>query len=344
MRSDGSRPLRCPVAPRCDGRRTAAGWRLPAMPSRQQKNVQGRNEEAATSTKRPKSVRIDLEGIERRVLAFPVPDGRYGQIAGAPGRALFTSFPLHGALDGEQTWDDDDDEEAARCAPGSSRTTRARRIAEDVSCFDLSRNRKKLLYFSGRRLRVISATREGAGRQRAGPRKTGWIDLIAHQGVGAAAQASGSRCTAKRGGFSATISGREDMAEVDWQAVYERYFPLIERVSTRSEVQRPGVGDAGRAGHQPCLRIRRRLPAVSPHYSQGALARRFTLGRRSGRLPRRATSCGRPLEPGGHLAAGRAGRRCATPATFCWRSTASGWMPRPARRNSWSTRPATKCC
>ena len=45
-----------------------------------------------------KSVVIDLEGIADRIIAFPVPVGRYGQIAGIPGKALFTVFPIEGML------------------------------------------------------------------------------------------------------------------------------------------------------------------------------------------------------------------------------------------------------
>src|SRR5690606_38787979 len=45
----------------------------------------------------PPPVRIDLDGIERRVAVFPVPEARYGQIVGARGRALWTVFPIPGA-------------------------------------------------------------------------------------------------------------------------------------------------------------------------------------------------------------------------------------------------------
>ena len=58
--------------------------------------------------RKPKPVRIDLEGIERRVIAFPVPDGRYGQIMGVRNKALFTVYPIQGTLDGDYDWQDDE--------------------------------------------------------------------------------------------------------------------------------------------------------------------------------------------------------------------------------------------
>ncbi len=50
--------------------------------------------------KQPKPLRIDLDGIAQRVLAFPVSEGRFGQIAGVPGKALFTVIPVHWRAEG----------------------------------------------------------------------------------------------------------------------------------------------------------------------------------------------------------------------------------------------------
>src|SRR5439155_7134820 len=41
-------------------------------------------------------VEIDLEGITRRVIAFPVAEGRYGRVQGVKGKAIFSSFPVEG--------------------------------------------------------------------------------------------------------------------------------------------------------------------------------------------------------------------------------------------------------
>jgi tricorn protease len=41
---------------------------------------------------------IEPEGLARRVAAFPVPEGRYGQIAGvAKGKVVWTALPIAGA-------------------------------------------------------------------------------------------------------------------------------------------------------------------------------------------------------------------------------------------------------
>ena len=80
---------------------------------------------AGNTTKKKKQWRplvIDLEGIQRRVLPFPVADSRYGQIAGTPGRAIFTELPSMGSWTGKMT--EEEEAEKDRCGPGTSRTTK----------------------------------------------------------------------------------------------------------------------------------------------------------------------------------------------------------------------------
>ncbi|MDX9976169.1 MAG: peptidase, partial [FCB group bacterium] len=43
-------------------------------------------------------IAIDFDGIQQRVIAFPYPEGHYGQIAGIDGRVLLTSYPIEGSL------------------------------------------------------------------------------------------------------------------------------------------------------------------------------------------------------------------------------------------------------
>ncbi len=45
-------------------------------------------------------MQIDLEGIQERIIAFPVSEGRYGRVLGAQdGKVLYNRYPLQGALD-----------------------------------------------------------------------------------------------------------------------------------------------------------------------------------------------------------------------------------------------------
>ncbi len=175
-------------------------------------------------------LRIDLEGMENRVLAFPVPEGRYGQILGISGKALFTLFPIKGTLPGED--DEEEEEVGGLLRMWHFGEFKADTLAHNVSWIQLSRNRKKLLYGSDHGLRVIKA---GEKPTNSGPpRRTGWIELDRVK-VSVDPQSEWEQMFREAWRLQRDHFWTEDMSQVDWRLVYERYFPLIRRVSCRSE-------------------------------------------------------------------------------------------------------------
>src|SRR5207248_6532502 len=117
-----------------------------------------------------------LDGISSRVVAFPVPEGIYGQVAGIKGKALFTSFPIEGALPPEPP--------ATEPVPKGTleqydfRDQKRETLVSGVSGFSLSLQGKTLLIRAGRRVRVVVAgfrLDEKAGDTPS--RRSGWIDL-----------------------------------------------------------------------------------------------------------------------------------------------------------------------
>lgn len=180
----------------------------------------------------PPALRIDLDGIERRVLAFPVPDARYGQIAGVSGKALFTVLPVEGALDADDDWDDEE-EESGSLRAYDFKELKTETLASEVSWFTLSRNRKKLLYFSGRHPRIIKAG-EKAPSSSGSPRKSGWINM-GRVKVSVDPPSEWQQMMREAWRLQRDYFWTEDMSQVDWQTVFLRYYPLIERVSSRSE-------------------------------------------------------------------------------------------------------------
>ena len=78
---------------------------------------------------------IDVDGIEDRVEAFPVPEGIYQQVDGIKGKALFTSVPLEGERE------EDLGSRRRRRRPGrrsrrtTSRPARPRRSSTDITDF-----------------------------------------------------------------------------------------------------------------------------------------------------------------------------------------------------------------
>src|SRR5690606_36921262 len=119
-------------------------------------------------------VTIDFDGIERRVVPAPVPDGRYERVAGTRKQLLVSSRPLVGTQN-----------RALFAGPPADRTLelvdlksgKRERVASDVTDFQLGRDGKTLLLRVGNRLRVITAgeTVDDAG-QRSGSSGRGGSD------------------------------------------------------------------------------------------------------------------------------------------------------------------------
>ncbi|MBC8106511.1 MAG: PDZ domain-containing protein [Anaerolineae bacterium] len=178
---------------------------------------------------------IDTDGIHDRILAFPVPEGIYQQIDGIPGKVLFTSVPVEGAL--KKTWMPGGEPPAkATLEMFEFATGKVEPVVTGISDFLVSADHKTLVYRAGNRLRTMKAgekSDDAAAKEPPG-RKSGWIDLkrvrIAVEPTREWRQMYGEAWRLQREQFWV-----EDMADVDWQGVYNRYAPLLDRVSTRNE-------------------------------------------------------------------------------------------------------------
>jgi tricorn protease len=181
-------------------------------------------------------VEIDFDGIESRVLAFPVSDGRYQQIAGIRGKVLFTSVPVEGSLGGDNWPPSPEPPAKATLEAYDFESQKSETLVTGISYFVLSSERTTLVYRAGNRLRVLKAgekSDENASKEPPG-KKSGWIDLgrvkVAVQPPAEWRQMYREAWRLQRDNF-----WTEDMSQVDWQAVYDRYLPLVDRIATRIE-------------------------------------------------------------------------------------------------------------
>ncbi len=179
----------------------------------------------------PNAVEIDLEGIQNRIVAFPVPEGRYGQIAGLKGKVLFTSYPVEGAIgqsggeSGPKGVLESYDLKELKHEP----------LIHKISEFTLSRDGKSLAYRSARKLRVVVAgvKPDDKAGQDAG-RKSGWIDLSRIK-VSLEPGVEWRQMAREAWRLQRDHFWTADMSSIDWNAIWERYEPLIDRLGTRGE-------------------------------------------------------------------------------------------------------------
>ena len=180
-----------------------------------------------------KSLVIDLDGITGRVVPFPIAEGRYSQILAIQGKVLLMQTPIQGAIHAhsEYSWS------KSWIESFDLDTQRHERLIDGVYMMTLSREGKHLLYRTRYRFRVLKAG-ERPPRTENGDspgRDTGWIDMgrvkVSVQPAAEWKQMFHEAWRLQREHF-----WTEDMSGVDWDAIYAQYAPLLERVSSRSEL------------------------------------------------------------------------------------------------------------
>ncbi len=184
----------------------------------------------------PAPLRIDLDGIQRRIVPFPVPEGRYERIAGLKGKAIFTSLPLEGSR--YEEWPNPVPPAKAALQVYDFGKQKHETLVEGIGDFRLAANGHTLVYRAGNRLRVLPAGQKPPepGTEGEKPsRESGWVDLdrvkVSVRPTAEWRQMLGEAWRLQREQFWSA-----DMSGIDWDGVYRRYLPLVERLTTRSEL------------------------------------------------------------------------------------------------------------
>ncbi len=191
-----------------------------------------RQEGEKTETLEEPVVEIDLDGIEDRIVAFPVPEGRYGQVWGIKGKVLFTSLPIEGSLG--DSWLPGEPAATGFIEMYDFEEQKQETLVRKVTNFKVSADGKTLICRAGNHLRVIEAGKKPENSDEKPGRKSGWLDLkrikVSVQPRDEWEQMYREAWRLQRDHF-----WTEDMSGVDWEAVNQRYQPLLDRVATRSE-------------------------------------------------------------------------------------------------------------
>ncbi|MBN2090021.1 PD40 domain-containing protein, partial [candidate division KSB1 bacterium] len=181
-------------------------------------------------------VEIDLEGIENRVVPFPVPDGRYSQIAGIDGnKVLFIVHPVEWLIESEA--------ETGSSGVGNLKmydfeTKKVTSFKEDVSSFRVARDYKTIIYRSCGELRVVGVDDKDLDKSKTNTeytKKSGWIDANRAK-ISVIPQEEWRQMFREAWRLQRDYFWTEDMSGVNWEQVYRQYLPLVDRIGTRSEM------------------------------------------------------------------------------------------------------------
>ena len=218
-------------------------------------------------------ITIDLEGIAQRVVAFPYPRGNYGQIAGIEGKVIFTAFPVQDT----SSADDSSGRPRGTLHVYDFKEQKKDTLVSGIDGFRLSRDGKTLVYVAGNRLRVIKAGKKVEREKpenRGGPnRQTGWIDLNRVK-ASIVPTAEWHQMYREAWRLQRDFFWTADMSGVDWEHVYQRYLPLLDRIATRGEFSDLMWEMQGELGTSHAYEMGGDYRS-SPNYAQGFLGADF---------------------------------------------------------------------
>jgi tricorn protease len=193
----------------------------------------GAQPDDAKKPEKDAAIKIDLDGIDRRVLAFPVPEGRDVSVRAIGGKVLFLRAPVSGSLGADGDFESD---LRASLESYDFKEQKHETLVSGVSEFRVARDDATLVYRAGRRLRALKAgERPDEKTEKDAPsRKSGWIDTGRIR-VSVDPGAEWRQMFREAWRLQRENFWTADMSGVDWELVYERYRPLVEKVSARGE-------------------------------------------------------------------------------------------------------------
>ena len=221
---------------------------------------------------------IDLDGIQDRVLAFPVTEERYEQIWGIKDdKVLFSYSPVEGMLD--LPWFPSEPPAKTILEMYDLREKKKDVLISGITDFKVSMDLKTMVYRAGNKLRVIKAgekpeassnvkTPEGVSEKELG-KKSGWIDLSRIK-LSINPPLEWEQMFKEAWRLQKEQFWTEDMSGINWGKVFEKYSPLLERIASRAELSDLIWEMQGELETSHCYEFMGdyRQP---PHYKQGFL-------------------------------------------------------------------------
>ncbi|MCL4407855.1 MAG: S41 family peptidase [Thermotogae bacterium] len=182
-------------------------------------------------TEEVKDVVIDFDGINDRIVPFPVIEGIYANIGATKDKIFYTSLTVEGAIT---------DDIFSLELPANATLKyfdladlEEKTFLDHVSNFKISEDGSAIIVRIKNNIRVLSTSKEVPKEEKVG-RKGGFIDLskikISVDPVSEWQQMLKEAWRLQRDYF-----WREDMSGVEWKRILDKYYPLVEKVSSRSE-------------------------------------------------------------------------------------------------------------
>lgn len=210
----------------------AATTPSPFGPQRHGRPFEAPDKDETPDSEGTPATRIDLDGLADRIVPFPVEAGRYSGLRAAKDGVLWLRHPVQGVLGVSRATPDDP-------APHSElerydlAQQRLEHLAAEADHFEVSGDGKRVLLWTGGRLKVVPSDRRASGDDDSDTNIT--VDLSrVRQTIDPAAE--WRQMFDETGRIMRDHFWRPDMNGVDWDGVLDRYRPVVDRVATHDDL------------------------------------------------------------------------------------------------------------
>ncbi len=172
---------------------------------------------------------IDLDGIENRLFEFPIQAGDYSSLSATKGKIFYISHVAQGAFEAEENEGDT----PSSLESFDFETLKSDTLVSGIHDAQTNLTKTHIITRQKKRLRVYKGGTKPEEEADA-TNKSGWIDLDRIKLMVTPAK-EWEQMYKEAWRLQRDHYWVEDMADIDWQVVFDRYHPLVTRASTRDE-------------------------------------------------------------------------------------------------------------
>ncbi|MEV8033070.1 S41 family peptidase [Streptomyces sp. NPDC086182] len=210
----------------------AATTPSPFGPQRHGRPFEAPDKDETPDSEGTPSTRIDLDGLADRIVPFPVEAARYSGLRAAKDGLLWLRHPVRGVLGSSRATPDDPDPKT-ELERYDLAQQRIEHLAADADHFTVTGDGKRVLLWTDGKLKVVPSDRRASNDDESDTNIT--VDLSrVRQVVDPAAE--WRQMYDETGRLMRDNFWRPDLGGVDWDAVLDRYRPVLERVATHDDL------------------------------------------------------------------------------------------------------------
>lgn len=192
----------------------------------EQKNENNKNKEP----EKAKPIEIDFDGISQRIEEFPVDAMIMGGIAAIPNKLFYYKYDYTKILE-------DNQEQKVDIYCYDLQKLEEQLFIAGVNSYTFNIDRSAMIYWVNKQLRIISTKRDPKSelpKEIKPGRASGWIDLNRFK-VEIEPLEEFKQMFREGWRLQKYFYWNEKLSNIDWNKVYKRYYPLVDRIGCRGE-------------------------------------------------------------------------------------------------------------